>query len=146
MNPPPVIVVLPPPGPPRIAIVDFVIVGDLLVVPPGLSPWVPQHLAPYFWPQYEVVDRGELLWWMGRMGITVRDLMEDPYARRWLGRALNIRYFVLGNIVQSASFDVNTYMIDAEHGFLAVATGPAHQALGHDHATVAFSGSLFDLF
>src|SRR5439155_17503981 len=29
-----------------------------------------------------------------------------------------VRYFIFGNIVQTASFDVNTYMIDAEYGFL----------------------------
>jgi tetratricopeptide (TPR) repeat protein len=55
---------------------------------------------------------------MGRMGLTLKDLMEDPYARRWLGRALNVRHFLLGTIVETASFDVNTYLIDAEYGFL----------------------------
>jgi tetratricopeptide (TPR) repeat protein len=114
--PPPVIVVVPPR--PRLAIVDFVIVGDPSVVPLGLSSWTPQNLAPYFSPPFEVVDRSELFWWMGRMGMTVRDLMEDPNARRWLGRALNVRYFVLGTITQTASFNVDTYMIDSEYGYL----------------------------
>ena len=44
--------------------------------------------------------------------------MHDPHARRWLGRALGVRYFVMGTIHQTASFDVNTYLLDAEYGFL----------------------------
>jgi tetratricopeptide (TPR) repeat protein len=114
--PPPVVVVVVPP--PRVAIIDFPVFGDPAFVPPGLGAYAPINLAPYFYSNFEVVDRGEVYWWMARMGMTVRDLMEDPYARRWLGRALNIRYFVLGNIVQTASFDVNTYLIDAEYGYL----------------------------
>lgn len=117
--PPPVVVVFPPPPPrPRIAIIDFVVSGDPRLVPPGLSSWTPQHLAPYLYPHYEVVDRGEVYWYMGRMGMTVRDLMVDPHARRWLGRALNVRYFVLGTIHETASFDVNTYLVDGEYGWL----------------------------
>jgi len=113
----PMVVIAAPP-PPRIAIVDFLVVGDPAVVPPSLGWWAPQYLAPYFSPPFEVVDRGELYWWMGRMGMTVRDLMVDPYARRWLGRALNVRYFVVGSVTQTTSFNVDTYMVDAEYGYL----------------------------
>jgi tetratricopeptide (TPR) repeat protein len=117
-----VVVVDPPPPPPpprpRIAVLDFVVIGDPAVVPPALGAWAPQELAPYFCPPFEVVDRGEVLWYMGRMGMTLRDLMNDPAARRWLGRALNVRYFVLGTIQQTASFDVTTYLLDAEYGYL----------------------------
>src|SRR5207248_130106 len=117
LPPAPLVVVVQPP-PPRIAIVDFVVVGDPFLVPPGLGWWTPSSLAPYFSPPYEVVERGELYWWMNRMGMSVRDLMVDPYARRWLGRALNVRYFVFGTITQTASFNVDTYMVDAENGYL----------------------------
>ncbi|HYV39384.1 MAG TPA: CsgG/HfaB family protein, partial [Gemmataceae bacterium] len=118
LPPPPVIIVVPSPPPPRIAIIDLVVVGDPLVVDPGLSWWTARAMAPYFSPPYEVVDPGEVYWWMARMGMTVRDLMVDPYARRWLGRALNIRYFVFGVVTQTASFNVDTSMVDAEYGYL----------------------------
>jgi tetratricopeptide (TPR) repeat protein len=121
--PPPVVVVVDPPPPPppprpRIAVLDFVVTGDPAVVPPGLRAWAPQHLAPYLSPPYEVVDRGEVFWYMGRMGMTLRDLMTDPAARRWLGRALNVRAFVLGTVRQTDSCEVTTYLLDAESGFL----------------------------
>lgn len=103
---------------PRIAVLPFAVYGDPLLVPPSLSYWTPSHLAPYFGWRYEVVDPSEIYWYMGRMGITMRDLMEDANARRWLGRATGVRYFVLGACVQAGSFDVNTYLIDAEFGYL----------------------------
>ena len=117
LPPPPVVPVTASPRP-RIAIVDFVVFADPAVVAPGLGAWTPRQLAPYLARDFDVIDSGELYWWMGRLGMSVRDLMEDPYARRWLGRALNARYFVLGNVVPTGSFDVNTYLIDAEYGYL----------------------------
>ncbi len=117
--PPPVVIVDPViVARPRIAILNFPVYGDPRLVPPYLAGWTPYQLAPYFYPYYDVVDPGEVYWYMANMGMTLRDLMFDPWARRWLGRALGIRYFVFGNIVQTASFDVNTYMVDAEFGFL----------------------------
>jgi tetratricopeptide (TPR) repeat protein len=101
-------------GRPRLAIVNFPAFGD---VPPGLGPWTAEQIAPYFCPPYEVVDRGEVFWWMGRLGLTIRDLMQDPAARRYLGRALEVRYFLVGAIRQTASFDVATHLLDAENGF-----------------------------
>ncbi len=121
LPPPPLVVVVvdaPPPPRERIAFLDFVVLGDPAVVHPALAAWTPDNLAPYFMPSFEIVDRGELFWYMGRMGMTLRDLMTDPAARRWLGRALNVRYFVLGNVRQTASFDVTTYLVDTEYGFL----------------------------
>src|SRR4029077_4706333 len=64
----------------------------------------------------EVVDRGELFWYMGRLGMTVRDVLTDASARRWLGRALHVRFFVFGVIQQTASFNVSTHLVDAESG------------------------------
>ena len=110
---------------PRIAVLPFVTVGNPFIVPPSLSGWTPNHLTPYFAQRYDVVDPAEVYWFMGRMGITMRDLMVDPAARRWLGRAIGVRYFVLGNHIETASFDVNAYLIDAEFGFL--------QGHGHIH-------------
>src|SRR5262249_46235385 len=40
----------------------------------------------------------------------------DASARRWLGRALNVRFFVFGVIQQTASFNVSTHLVDAETG------------------------------
>lgn len=103
---------------PRIAVLPFVTVGDPRLVPPSLSVWTPNNLTPYFAQRFDVVDPAEVYWFMGRMGITMRDLTVSPAARRWLGRAVGVRYFVLGNHIETASFDVNAYLIDAEFGFL----------------------------
>ena len=103
--------------PPRLAFVNFKIIGNPRVVPPILSTWVPQALAPYFRPQYEVVEPGEVYWMMANLGMTMADVVNDPNARRWLGRALNVQAFVLGTIEETASFHVTTYLVDAEHGY-----------------------------
>jgi tetratricopeptide (TPR) repeat protein len=124
--PPPVVVFVPPPPPrPRIAVLDFVVVGDPRVVPPVLGPWTADALAPYFSPPYEVVDRDEVCWYMNRMGLTLGDVLNDPGARRWLARALHVRYFVFGVIRQTHSFTVTTHLVDAEFGF-EVGTGRVH--------------------
>jgi tetratricopeptide (TPR) repeat protein len=117
--PPPVVVVAAPVivAKPRIAVLNFMTVGDPRFVSPSLGPWTAQNLAPYFTPYYDVVDPAEVYWYMGRMGMTMRDLMDDPSARRWLARAVGVRYFVLGT-VEYGSIDVNAYMLDAEFGFL----------------------------
>jgi tetratricopeptide (TPR) repeat protein len=88
------------------------------MVPPHLGSWTAQGIAAYFSPGYELVDRARLYWYMGRLGITTRDLLYDPAARYYLGRALNIRFFLFGTIRETASFDVATYMVHAEHGYL----------------------------
>jgi hypothetical protein len=121
--PPPVVIVDPVPPPvliarPRVVLLDFATFGDPFLVPPHLGPWTAQRLAPYLRAHYDIVDPAEAYWYMGRLGMTMRDIMDDPHARRWLGRALGARYFVLGTLVQTASFDVTTYVIDAEFGYL----------------------------
>lgn len=121
LPPPPVVVVVDQPVVvlrPRVAVLNFVVAGDPFVVPPSLGPWTAYNLAPYFSPYYDIVDSSEVYWYMGQMGLTLRDLMENPAARQWLGRALGVRYFVLGTIQQTASFDVSTYLIDSEFGYL----------------------------
>jgi tetratricopeptide (TPR) repeat protein len=120
--PPPVVlveqpVVVVPVARPRIAVLPFVVAGDPRVVPLYLSTWTPSQLTPYFAAGYDIVEPGELYWYMGSMGMSVRDVMVNPFARRWLGRALNVRYFVFGTIEQTASFNVTTHMIDAEFGY-----------------------------
>ena len=103
---------------PRIAVLPFMTAGNPFVVPPPLRYWTPANLAPYFSLRYEVVDPAEIYWFMGRMGMTMQDLTIDANARRWLGRAVGVRFFVFGSCVETASFDVNTYLIDAELGYL----------------------------
>jgi colicin import membrane protein len=115
-SPPPVVVVAPPVARPRIAVFNFVVNANPTLAPPGLGDWAAEHLASYYSPTYEVVDRGEVFWYMGRLGMTVRDVATDDSARRWLGRALNVRYFVFGVVQQTASFDVSTHMVDVESG------------------------------
>ncbi len=103
---------------PRVAIMNFLVQGDPRVVPPQLSSWTPQQLDPYLRSRFDLVDPAEVYWYMARMGMTMRDLMDDPNARRWLGRAVNVQFFLLGSLVETNSFDVNTYLLEAEHGYL----------------------------
>jgi tetratricopeptide (TPR) repeat protein len=125
--PPPVVAVAVPSPPPRprIAVLNFVVNADPSVAPPGFGDWAAQYMACQFSPTYEVVDRGELFWYMGRLGLSVRDVLTDAAARRWLGRALNVRFFVFGVVQQTASFDVSTHLVDAESG--------VKQGTGHIH-------------
>lgn len=103
---------------PRLAVMPFMTVGNPFVVPPSLSTWTPANLSPYFAWRFEIVDPNEIYWYMGRMGVTMNDLLVNPNARRWLGRAVGARFFLFGNHIETASFDVNTYLIDSEFGFL----------------------------
>ncbi len=124
--PPPAVVVLTPAPPPpvvlvpvarpRIAVLNFVVNADPGRVPPAFGDWASDQICSYFNPTYEIVDRGEVCWYMGRLGITLRDVLVNPSARLCLGRALNVRFFVFGAIQQTASFDVTTHMIDVETG------------------------------
>src|SRR5262249_5456273 len=95
LPPPPVVVVPPPPPRPRLAVLNFVMDGDPQAVPLGLGAWTAENLAPSFCPPYDVVDRGQVFWYMGRLDLSLRDLLTDPAARSWLARALDVRYFVL---------------------------------------------------
>jgi tetratricopeptide (TPR) repeat protein len=122
--PPAVVVVTPAPPPvviipvarPRIAVMNFVVNADPGRVPAAFGDWASEQIASYFNPMYEIVDRGEVCWYMGRLGITMRDVLANPSARVCLGRALNVRFFVFGAIQQTASFDVSTHMVDVETG------------------------------
>jgi tetratricopeptide (TPR) repeat protein len=127
---PPVVVVQQVVVRPRLAILNFMVVGDPRVVPPGLSVAAPNLLAPYFRRHYDLVDSREVFWMMGRLGMTQFDLMNDPNARRWLGRALHAQFFLMGTVEQTASFDVSTYLLNAEQGWL--------QGSGRVHVRNAF--------
>jgi tetratricopeptide (TPR) repeat protein len=115
--PPEIVVVAPPPPRPRIAILDLAVVGRPEVTPPALGAWTADNIAPYFCPTYEIVDRETVCWYMNRLGLSLRDVLTDPIARRWLGRALGVRFFVLGDIRETASFVVATHLVDAECGY-----------------------------
>jgi tetratricopeptide (TPR) repeat protein len=112
--PPPIVIV--PVARPRIAVLNFVVNADPGRVPPAFGDWATDQICSYFNPTYEIVERGEVCWYMGRLGITMRDVLANPSARLCLGRALNVRFFVFGAIQQTASFDVTTHMIDVENG------------------------------
>ena len=120
--PPPVVIVqpifVPPPViiRPRVAVLNFFVNADPRIAPPGFGDWAADQFAGQFHPWYDVIDRGELFWYMGRLGLTVRDVMLNPAARFYLARALNVRYFVFGYIQQTASFDVTAQLVDAETG------------------------------
>jgi len=125
--PPPVvvtpapIVVAPPPPPvvlvaplrPRMAIFGFV-PGRPDLVPPATTDLLAEQLAWYMGGSYEIIDRGEVCWYMGRLGLTMREVLTDPLARRCLAQALNARFFVFGTLQETASFNVDTHLFDAE--------------------------------
>jgi tetratricopeptide (TPR) repeat protein len=113
---PPRVVVVTPPIRPRIAIFNFLVNCRPGLVPVGIDNWAADNLASYFAPTHVVIDRGEVCWWMGRLGITMRDVLNNPSARHGLAQALNARFFIFGAIQQTASFEVTTHMIDAETG------------------------------
>jgi tetratricopeptide (TPR) repeat protein len=134
--PPPVFVAPPPPAPvvicapppplrPRIVVFNFFLNCEPGLVPPAVGDWAADQFASHFIPAYEVVERGEVCWYMGRLGITMRDVLNDPSARCCLARALNVRFFVFGAIEQTHSFNVTTHMVDAESG-ARIGTGTIH--------------------
>ncbi len=98
----------------RVAILDF---HAQPPVNPGIGSWTAQGLAPYFSSHYDLADPREVYWFMGSVGLTMNDLVVNADARRWLGRALNIQYFVMGN-VHAGSFHVHSFMLHAEHGYI----------------------------
>jgi tetratricopeptide (TPR) repeat protein len=112
---------LPIPPRPRLAVFGFYLGAPVGLVPANVGDLAADQFASYC-GGYQVIDRGEVCWYMGRLGITLRDLMRDPVAQRCLAQALNARFFVFGSIQQTASFDVSTHLIDAESG---VRTGTA---------------------
>ncbi|MCI0431233.1 MAG: hypothetical protein L0210_11935, partial [Rhodospirillales bacterium] len=129
--PPPVVVVVAPQPPvvvvarPRIAVFNFLVNCRPGLVPPAFGDWATDYLASYYAPRYEVIERGEVCWYMGRLGITMREVLHDPHARRALAQALGARFFVFGVIQETASFNVETHFMDAESG-QNQATGKIH--------------------
>jgi tetratricopeptide (TPR) repeat protein len=117
--PPPVVVVAPPPVVvvrPRVAVFNFLVDAPPGLVPVGCDNWAADQLGACFAASYEVIDRGEVCWWMGRLGITLRDVLNDPASRVALAQALNVRFFVFGGVQHTASFNVTAHMIDAQTG------------------------------
>ncbi len=122
--PPPVVVIdTPRPAPvvfvsarPRLAIFNFLVDAPAGLVPIGTDNWCADQLAGCFAPSHEVIDRGEVCWWMGRLGLTMREVLNDPTARVALAQSLNARFFVFGGMRHTASFDVTTHMVDAQTG------------------------------
>src|SRR5690606_39128787 len=113
---PPVVVVAPPRVRPRLAVFGFVVNCKPGLVPPAISDWAADQMASYCAGSYELIDRGEVCWYMGRLNITMSDLLRDPVARRCLAQSLGARYFVFGAIQETASFNVSTTLVDAESG------------------------------
>lgn len=114
--PPPVVVM--PILRPRMVVLPFAEFRDpfspFSSIPPGLGVWTSNAIAPYFSNRYDIVGDGELYWWMGRLGLNIRDVLTNPHARLCLGRALGARFFLMGALREVASFDASTHIIDAE--------------------------------
>ncbi len=111
---------------PRAVVFNPLVVGTAAEpAPPGFGAWAAEYLACQLARSYEIVDRGEAFWYMGRLGLTMRDVVTDPSARRWLARALDVRWLVFGVIRQGAGLDVTVHVVDAASG--------ARWRLGHIH-------------
>jgi hypothetical protein len=114
LPPPAVVVQAPPVVRPRLALLAFA-AGDPTLAP--LCTWAAENVAPYLSPPYDLADRGEVYWYMGRLGVTLRDAVIDPLARLYLGRAMNVRFMVLGTVQQTpAGLQVVTHLLDTETG------------------------------
>lgn len=101
---------------PRIAVIGFMVNADPRFLPIGYGEWAADYLTSQLYPYYDVVDRGLVYWWMARLGLSARDVLVNPAARWWLARALNVRFFVFGAVIPTASFNVNAHMVNAETG------------------------------
>lgn len=101
----------------RMAVLSFFVGGNQQLVRLGLSTWVPNQLGVYYGAACEVIDSGEAYWMMDRLGLSLDDVLRDAAARRWLGRALDVRYFVVGRLVQSSDIAVTASILDAEQGW-----------------------------
>lgn len=127
---PPVVVVAPPVLRPRVAVFGFSLYCAPGLVPPRASELLADQFASYCGNSFEVIDRGEVCWYMGRLGLTMREVVNDPISRRCLAQALNARYFIYGTVQETASFNVETHLVDAESG-ARTGTGKIHVK---DHA------------
>jgi tetratricopeptide (TPR) repeat protein len=110
---------------PRVAVFGWVCSCRPGLVPPAASEVLADQFASYCRGSYEVIDRGEVCWYMGRLGLTMREVLNDPASRRCLAQALNARYFVFGSLRETASFDVETHLVDPETG-TRTGTGKIH--------------------
>jgi hypothetical protein len=122
--PQPVVVVAPPVRP-RLVVFNFFLNCEPGLVPPNVGDWAADNCAAAFGNSFEVVDRGEVCWYMGRLGVTMRDVMTDSSSRIALAQALNVRFFLFGAIEQTHSFNVTTHLIDAQSG-ARTGTGTIH--------------------
>jgi hypothetical protein len=103
----------------RVAVLPF---AEVNLAPPvgmsGLGIWVSEQLPMYLHARFDVIDHGELFWWMGRMNVRVADVLTDPTARALLARAMNVRYFALGTLEGNAGIVASSHLIDAQYNVL----------------------------
>jgi len=124
-QPVPVALVPPVAARPRLVVFNFLVQGAPGFVPPACGDWAADHFAACFGPSYQVVERGEVCWYMGRLGITMREVVNDPSARVALAQAMNVRFFLYGGIEQTNSLNVTAHLIDAPTG-ARTGTGMIH--------------------
>ncbi len=123
--PPAVVVVAPPPVRPRLIVFSFLLGTPPGLVPANLGDVAADQFAAYFGPSFEIVDRGEVCWYMGRLGITFRDVVNDPGGASRSAQAMNVRFYCFGTVAPTASLDVQAQLVDAMSG-TATATARIH--------------------
>ncbi|MBI4863901.1 MAG: hypothetical protein HY815_27130, partial [Candidatus Riflebacteria bacterium] len=103
----------------RVAVLPFIVAVDRTRDPDRLSGWLPDRLVPHLRRHLDVVDRFETVWWLQRLGLTVDLVAREARARRWLARALDVRYLLFGAVRQTGSLDVTLHLFDVELEALA---------------------------
>ncbi len=108
---------MPPPAQPRdrVAVFDFIPLGG---APPFAGAEAAALLGSYLSRDFEVVDRDQLYWYMHRMRVTMRQLLHSRQRLMWFGRIFRIRYFIMGYLLPSRSFDVAARVVDAADGLV----------------------------
>lgn len=101
----------------RMALLPCLVTSDAKFVSPAVSTWLPDQLAPYLSAAFDIVDAGEVNWMMGRLGLTMSDVVRDASIRRWLGRASGVRYLALGRVQYLNGMVVTLSLLDTEAGW-----------------------------
>ena len=121
------VVVIPPPVPvrPRLIVFTFQLATQPGLVPPNLGDAASDQFASYFGSSFDIIERGEVCWYMGRLGITFADIVTDPGARIALAQAMNAQFYCFGTVIQTNSLDVEAHLMNLTTN-QRTATGKIH--------------------
>ncbi|MCX7699581.1 MAG: hypothetical protein N2039_01755, partial [Gemmataceae bacterium] len=105
-----------PGGRKRVILIPFATAANSRSEATPLGRWVADFFGCYLGPEWDIVHTEELSYWMGRLGLTISDLLTDSASRACLAQALQARYYLWGSVVRRNQIDVRTYLMDAMTG------------------------------